>query len=218
MTRSKRQTKKPRDSAATRAGLVRAVGTLLAREGFKALGVNAVAKEAGVDKVLIYRYFGGMPELLKAFGTSGEFWPSFDEMTGGDIEGLRSLPLARSASVIMKNYIKAIRSRPLTREILAWESVESNELTRGLEAIREEVTLQLFKELKPGPARTDGDVAAVTALLAAAVTYLVIRSRNVRVFNTVDIRSEQGWQRLGKAVELICDRSLAPGKSGGRKS
>jgi AcrR family transcriptional regulator len=52
--------------------LVRAVGTLLARDGFTALGVNAVAKEASVDKVLIYRYFGGMPELLGAFGRSAD--------------------------------------------------------------------------------------------------------------------------------------------------
>jgi len=33
-----------RDSAATREQLIRAVGTLLAREGFTALGVNAVPR------------------------------------------------------------------------------------------------------------------------------------------------------------------------------
>ena len=62
------QAMKTRDREATRARLIAAVGNLLAREGFKGLGVNAVAREAGVDKVLIYRYFGGLPELIVAFG------------------------------------------------------------------------------------------------------------------------------------------------------
>ncbi|MFU8830406.1 MAG: hypothetical protein ACNA8P_13365 [Phycisphaerales bacterium] len=35
--------------------MIRAVGTLLARDGFQGMGVNAVAREAGVDKVLIAR-------------------------------------------------------------------------------------------------------------------------------------------------------------------
>ena len=66
---------KIRDRESTRARLIAAVGTLLAREGFTGLGVNAVAREAGVDKVLIYRYFGGLPELIVAFGREGNFWP-----------------------------------------------------------------------------------------------------------------------------------------------
>ncbi|HKZ16288.1 MAG TPA: TetR/AcrR family transcriptional regulator, partial [Geobacteraceae bacterium] len=57
-----------RDREATRTRLIQAVGALLARHGFTAIGVNAVAKEAGVDKVLIYRYFGGLPQLIAAFG------------------------------------------------------------------------------------------------------------------------------------------------------
>ncbi len=55
-----------RDKGATRQRLLEAVGTLLSRDGFGALGVNAVAREAGVDKVLIYRYYGGMADLWRA--------------------------------------------------------------------------------------------------------------------------------------------------------
>ena len=199
----------PRDSAATREQLVRAVGTLLAREGFTALGVNAVAKEAGVDKVLIYRYFGGLPELLGAFGRSGDYWPSFDELSGGDLDALKQLPPAESITIGMQNYMRAIRRRPLTREILAWEAVEQNELTRVLENVREEVSLKLFNEMKPGLDGVNADVAAITALLAAAVNYLVIRSRTIRIFNTVDIRSDEGWKRLETAIASICGQSFA---------
>ena len=67
---------KSRDREATRTRLIGAVGTLLSQEGFKGLGVNAVAREAGVDKVLIYRYFGGLQGLIVSFGREGNFWPS----------------------------------------------------------------------------------------------------------------------------------------------
>lgn len=62
---------RPRDRAATEERILAAVGQVLARDGFAAGGVNAVAREAGVDKVLICRYFGGLPGLLRAWGASG---------------------------------------------------------------------------------------------------------------------------------------------------
>jgi len=59
MTKTNRSTKIKsseapiRNREATRARLIESVGNLLAREGFRAVGINAVAREAGVDKVLI---------------------------------------------------------------------------------------------------------------------------------------------------------------------
>ena len=57
-----------RDREATKARILGAVGVVLARDGFGAVGVNAIAKEAGVDKVLIYRYFGGLARAAARMG------------------------------------------------------------------------------------------------------------------------------------------------------
>jgi AcrR family transcriptional regulator len=65
----------------TRAGILEAVGRLLARSGCKDVGGNAIAREAGVEKVLIHRYFGGLPELLKTFAEETGFWPGLPELT-----------------------------------------------------------------------------------------------------------------------------------------
>ena len=113
-----------RNKEETKDRIIDAVGRLLAEGGFRKLGVNAVARKAGVDKVLIYRYFGGMPELLRAFGMSGDFWPGVEELTGGDLAGLRKKPIPQAAAMVLRNFSRALRSRPLTREILAWETVE----------------------------------------------------------------------------------------------
>lgn len=53
----------------TRQRILDAALDLVAEEGFAALGVNAVARRAGADKQLIYRYFGGLDGLMAAAGT-----------------------------------------------------------------------------------------------------------------------------------------------------
>lgn len=40
---------RPRDRAATEERILAALGLVLARDGFATIGVNAVAREAGVD-------------------------------------------------------------------------------------------------------------------------------------------------------------------------
>ena len=49
-----------RDSQAMRRRILDAIGAIAARDGLAAVGVNALAREAGCDKVLIYRYFGDL--------------------------------------------------------------------------------------------------------------------------------------------------------------
>jgi len=191
-----------RNREATRARLIQAVGALLAREGFTGLGVNAVAREAGVDKVLIYRYFDGMPGLIAAFGREGNFWPSIKELAGGDIEAFGRLPVTGQLSQLGRNFLQAIRTRPLTQEIMAWEMVERNELTVELETIRETTMLNFFDMFftatPEGP-----DIAAMGAIIGAGISYLVCRGRQIRFYNGVDLDSEAGWQRLEAAMNTM---------------
>lgn len=197
-----------RDREATRGRLIRAVGALLSRHGFTALGVNAVAREAGVDKVLIYRYFGGLPGLIAAFGREGDFWPSIDELAGGDPAAFARLGLGEKMSRLAQNFTAAIRRRPLTLEIMAWEMVERNELTAELETIRETTILRFIEMFFP---ETDQrmDMQAVSALIGAAVSYLATRSRHIRWYSGVDLQSKTGWRRLEDAVDTIIRGVLA---------
>ncbi|MGQ0565366.1 MAG: TetR/AcrR family transcriptional regulator [Gemmobacter sp.] len=59
---------KPRNRDDTRARILDAGLSLLSEQGFAGFGVNAVARAAGCDKQLIYRYFDGLPGLTRAMG------------------------------------------------------------------------------------------------------------------------------------------------------
>jgi AcrR family transcriptional regulator len=193
---------RPRDREATRRLLIDAVGRVLAKKGFSHLGVNAVAREAGVDKVLIYRYFGGLPGLIRAFGQEGDFWPGMEELAGGDIEAFRQLSLEAKFTALGQNFLKGIRKRPLTQEVMAWEMVERNDLTEELEIVRETRMLR-FAELFLQPEGSKVDLAAVSAMVGAGISYLVCRSRRIRWYNGVDLSDDEGWRRIETAIRQI---------------
>ena len=65
-----------RGAEGTKERLVEAAERVLARDGHGGVGVNAVAAECGVDKVLIYRYFGGLPQLLQKVRERQRMWPA----------------------------------------------------------------------------------------------------------------------------------------------
>jgi AcrR family transcriptional regulator len=204
------ETTTARDKEATKQRLVDAVGALLAREGFSSLGVNSVAQEAGVDKVLIYRYFGGMTDLLQAFGQSGDFWPSIAEVIGEDPSELMDLPLAERWANGLIRYADALRRRPVTKEILAWEQIEQNELTNVLRQARERWFQELMTHFPDDEGATDADLVTTILLIVGAIHYFTVLGRLQTDFVGAAIDTDEGWNHIGSVISTICERTLRP--------
>jgi AcrR family transcriptional regulator len=204
-----------RDRSATKARLLDAVGTILAREGFNSLGINAVAHEAGVDKVLIYRYFGGMTDLLHAFGQSGDFWPGITEVLGDDPSEMMELPLADRWAVGLSRYAEALRRRPITKEILAWEQIEQNELTDILRQARGDWFEDLMTHFPDDDDATDADLVGTILLIVGAIHYFVVLSRLQEDFSSVVVNTDEGWAHINTVISGICQRTFVPRKGTG---
>ena len=181
---------------------------MLARDGFGAIGVNAVAREAGVDKVLIYRYFGGLPELLATWGASGRFWPPVHELLGDDPAAFHALPIAERYARFFEHFIDELRRRPLTVAVLAGEVNERNELTAILEAEREQWGEEAARVLGGAPWADRPWLQGVTLLLVAGVQHLLLRSRRIRVFGGIDIQSDAGWDELKRSLRALAQAVL----------
>ena len=190
----------------TEAKLVKAVGEVLAERGFAKLGVNAVARQAGVDKVRIYRYVDDFDGLMQAYATSSDFWPSSIELLG-DAEAreqLKTMPFAKAFATVFRRYANALRSRPLTLEILSWETIERNALTVALEEVREEAGLELMAFLS-GATPPSADWQAIGNIFSVAIHYLAIRSRKITFFSGMNIADDEGWERLIKSIEFLVE-------------
>ena len=199
-----------RDRDATESRILTAVGEVLARDGFAAIGVNAIARQAGVDKVLLYRYFGGLPELLRRWGASGHFWPTADELLGDDAAAIQGLAVEVRYALFFDRFIDALRARPLTVEILAAEVVERNELTAILEAEREQWGEEVEQRFAAEALRSRPELRGITLLLVAGVQHLLVRARTIRVFGGVDVQSDAGWAALKTSVQAAARLLFAP--------
>ena len=188
----------------TEAKLLQAIAEVLAEKGFGKLGVNAVARQAGVDKVLIYRYFGDLNGLMEAYAKSNDFWPSVDDLLA-HVEGqvaLSDMAFSDAFSEVFRRYADAIRSRPLTLEILSWETIERNALTIALEDVRESVGQQLGEFLarsSPPP----GDWQAIINLFSGGIHYLAMRGRKITRYGGINIAEDDGWDRLIDSIRFL---------------
>jgi AcrR family transcriptional regulator len=187
----------------TEARLQEALGEVLHEQGPGALGVNVVAERAGVEKVLIYRYFGSLEGLMQAYAERSDFWPSLTEILGEGHALAHEPDRARAAARILANYAAALRKRPVTLELLAWECAHRNPLTVALETVREQRARELFAALNAAGFSLGTNGAALSALLSAAINYLAVRSRDIAVFGGLEVRGDAAWQRIESTVESV---------------
>ena len=164
--------KASRNRPRTEERLRRAVEELLVEGGFGALTPSAVARRAGVDKMLIYRYFGDLPGLVRGIAFAPDFFPTFEDLCGDDtIADLLALPAGVRAARVLERNARVLLERPVVLELMVWELVERNALTAIMEEARESLGLRLLTELFP-------DVADRSRLMAMSAVLSVARERN----------------------------------------
>lgn len=118
-----------RDRQQTCVKLLDAAVALLQAEGLGGLGVNALAARAGVDKVLIYRYFGGIDGILDELVEHTTLWPSADAL----------LPQGGSVSDLLQAYLSTLQAHPLALALLrATPSLQDHRISKALHTNRSE--------------------------------------------------------------------------------
>lgn len=188
--------------------LISATGRVLAREGFRRLDRERVAEEAEVGAGNIIRCFGGLEGLVDVYGQSEAFWPSARELMEDSPEGFAELSPEQQVAAFYKSLLAALRRRPETMDILAWEAVERNDYSRRLEEIRVRVSLEYFENLQ-GEIPEGTDLSAIVALLAGAIQFVAARSRRSSSFGGIALNSEKGWQRIDRAIEALMSGSFS---------
>lgn len=187
-----------RDRAATAAGILAAARTLLAEEGFGAFGINAVAKAAGCDKQLVYRYFGGIDGLAAAIGAdlAGRIGAAVAPPPAG-------ADYAAAVTAMLDAFAAMLRADPLARRIAAWEVAEPSPLVAILAEARSEALRGWIAGALAGrtpPAGTDAP--AVNAVLIAAVQHLALAEAATGTFAGLRLDAA-GAERAHRVVAAL---------------
>ena len=204
-----------RDAEATKQTILDAVGRVLARDGFAGLGINAIAKEAAIGKPLIYRYFGGMPELLEEFGKDADFWMGVDDILAEAKREIGDGPpasFAEAIRVVILCYTRVLRKRPEVQEILASELTAPTELIKPLAEARRISGQQALDDYLSDVEAPEGvDVKAIYGIFLAAFHYLTLRGRVDDGFWGVPLGTDEEWKRYEDAMSFIV-RKVFDGK------
>ena len=187
-----------RNRLQTEQRILDAVATILLQQGYPAVGINEVARQAGCDKVLIYRYFGGLDELLLAFAETTPLWWEVDEIIHETAADCAAIALPDYLEILLSRYVEVLESRPLALEIMAWEMSEQNGLTRVLARTRSERGMALVKRIREFYAQPNIDIGGILGVFGAAINYLVIRTRK----QSKQYKTEEWW-RLQQTIRRL---------------
>lgn len=134
----------------TKEKIFRAVLNILEKDGFTAVGINLIAREAGVDKVLIYRYFGGMPELLAELAVSGL---------------IAFKPENAAISSVM-------RDSKILRQIMIWGLAEKNPLSDELMKAWKSELASMADEIRFMAKNKGFDAGVSTEIIASGLLFM----------------------------------------------
>ncbi len=194
--------KRIKDRAATEKAIFAAAKSLLAEEGFQGFGINAVARRAGCDKQLIYRYFGGLEGLVAAIGADLGSWVK--DRIPEDTGGMFLLTYGDLMEKLALYYIEALRSDPLVCKIIAWEVSENTPQVKQLADARAKALAKWLERMRGSLEAPKGiDTATVNAVIFAAIQHLVISSVISGQFAGVGLKSARDWDKIGTAVKRI---------------
>jgi len=208
MTSATQRSRRAYNREATQKTLLKACETLLLRDGPEGIGVNRVVAEAGVGKDLIYRYFGGLPGLIKAWLEQNSNWPTIDELTGPNPETFQQLDVTRQTQTVCRNYVRALRNRPVIMRILVSEIMKPTQVTEVLEEAGDRIGKELYKSLQLSGTEISDDVVDVSLVFTIMANYLCMRAVTSPNAFAMDLRNEASWARIEKIMDTLIERYL----------
>jgi AcrR family transcriptional regulator len=208
MKQAAQRPRRAHDREATQKCLLDACEKLLLQDGPEGIGVNRVVAEAGVGKDLIYRYFGGLPGLIKAWLDQDTNWPTVSELTRHDHVHFDELAVAEQVKTICRNYVHALRSRPVIMRILVSEIMQPTEITVILEEAGDRIGRELYKSLHLSGSEISDDVVDVSLVFTTMANYLCMRSSTSTKAFGMDLDEDASWTRIEKIMDTLIERYL----------
>ncbi|MET0466368.1 MAG: TetR/AcrR family transcriptional regulator [Chitinophagaceae bacterium] len=202
----KKNAAKPRERSKEKSkqAFLDAVGKILKTKGYQALKVNDIAATAGLDKKLIYKYFGGTDQLMDEYVRSQDFWSNVksDHPAGEITDGGRSF----SKEMLLLQFDYVFKNKEL-QKVLLWRLSEQRKSLKKLTAEQESNGELLFQGITdPHFGEKAEDFRAVMAILVSGVYYLNLYAAvNGSVFCGLDLKSAEGRAKIGEALSFLVD-------------
>lgn len=194
----------------TESKILEAVASIVESDGFEKLGINTIALKANVSKMLIYRYFGGLEELVARFIMQKDYWANTDTLI------LNPHSVGDSIKSMFRNQIEQLRNDVTLRRLCRWELSCHNASIDRLRDKREENGCDLIKVVSRLTGCSNSEVASLASILSASISYLTLIEDQCPTYNGIALQTDKGWEQIAQGVDMIVDlwiKSIQEGKN-----
>ena len=187
--------------------LIDAVGSIIKNKGYTGLGLNKIAKEAGVSKILIHRYFGGVDQLVEAYILKNDYWiAKAQDVEIEDNVSIERQDLKKLVIDLLRGHFEYFYSHEEMRTIILWEITEQTNLLNSISHLRENMGNVLLDKAMPMFAYSSKSLKGVTALMVSGIYYIVLHAKkNKSTICGIDINSKEGQEEILKTIDQIID-------------
>lgn len=183
-----------------------AVGKILKTKGHAGLKINDIAKLAGVDKKMIYTYFGGLDGLIDEYIRTQDFWSNVkaEQASAPITDGGKSF----AKELFLSQFDYLFENKEL-QKLLLWRLSEERKSLRKLTEDQEASAEVLFTDIVDPHFGTNAEkYRAVSAILASGMYYLTMYAEvNGSTFSGIDLKTENGRKAIKDAVNFIVDKA-----------
>jgi AcrR family transcriptional regulator len=205
-----RKPRRSKDKELAKLELIFAVGEIIRTKGYTGLGVNKIAKQAGLNKKLIYRYFGTVDKLIEQYVIEKDFWMITSQELRSNAEAESRMDLKDLISNILEEQFHFFYKEQEMQELILWELSGKSPLMNSISNAREDLGEKILKLTDEHFKDSKLNFRALSALLTAGIYYIVLHGK-VSTFCGLDIRNaedrEEILNSLKFAIEIAFDHA-----------
>jgi len=195
-----------KDREQTKRKLIDAVGVIIKAKGFSGVRISKVARQAGVDRKLVYRYFGNLSNLTEAYVTENDFWMLFADQLKTLSKELDASSSQHFITETLQQLFTFFLKEQEMQNLLLMELIGSNPIMRSIHNVRETIGHEILVRTDSHFKNSVINFRAVAALLVGGIYYMILHTRkNGYHFADLDLKSEEGTKAIIETVAKIVE-------------
>lgn len=187
--------------------IIQAVGEIFITEGPKGLKILRIAQKAGVDRKLVYRYFGKQVDnILEAYIVEKDYWMKFANRIN-EAMGVEEHVTQQALIVdILQNQWRYFESDREMQALILLELSGESELMKSIHNARELMMQSVLDQTDASFAGSSVNFRSVAVLLLGGIYYANLHARyNGPIICGMDVKSAEGQQALLLTIRQIIE-------------
>jgi len=195
--------------------IMEATRQLIEENGVTNLSLRGVAKRAGIEVSVFYNRYKDLSELLEKFIERYDYWYKYNDIITS-FSRVVPADYPEYSRMLFISLIGALKENESMQQLLLWEMMEDNKITRRANKMREQFTEHIISAIEKyfKEKNLNANPRVISGILIGAIYFLVIY-KGKGTFCGINYNNPEGLAMLAEGIRDILDKMFAPDSSSG---